>query len=180
MVSQYNARASNQGLSPSEMFAYQGNLLSPTPDPELEKEDLYNFDIAVVGLGFHHFDNPSLAALKLGQRLKKGGILAVVDFESHDGFGNPHGHAHDREHGGEHGHQHQHVQLNEQVEAARETVTHHGFSEEEIKKIFVDAGVGADFGYMVLGKGIVFHGTGVEGGRKDMKRAVFMARGVKL
>ncbi|KAM0152503.1 hypothetical protein ACHAPC_006359 [Botrytis cinerea] len=173
MVSQYNARASNQGLSPSEMFAHQGNLLSSEPAPELEIEELYQFDIAVVGLGFHHFSNPSLAARKIGERLKKGGILAVVDFESHDGYGNPHGHGH------EHGHEH-HEQLNEQAEQARETVTHHGFSEEEIKKIFVDAGVGADFGYMVLGKGIVFHGTGVEGGRKDMKRAVFMARGVKL
>ncbi|KAK6599479.1 2-heptaprenyl-naphthoquinone [Botrytis cinerea] len=173
MVSQYNARASNQGLSPSEMFAHQGNLLSSEPAPELEIEELYQFDIAVVGLGFHHFSNPSLAARKIGERLKKGGILAVVDFESHDGYGNPHGHGHG------HGHEH-HEQLNEQAEQARETVTHHGFSEEEIKKIFVDAGVGADFGYMVLGKGIVFHGTGVEGGRKDMKRAVFMARGVKL
>ncbi|TGO57356.1 hypothetical protein BCON_0066g00040 [Botryotinia convoluta] len=176
MVSQYNARASNQGLSPSEMFAHQGNLLSSDPAPELEIEDLHQFDIAVVGLGFHHFSNPSLAARKIGERLKKGGILAVVDFESHDGYGNPHGHG---DHGHGHGHEH-HEELNEQAQQARETVTHHGFSEEEIKKIFVDAGVGADFGYMVLGKGIVFHGTGVEGGRKDMKRAVFMARGVKL
>ncbi|TGO88558.1 hypothetical protein BPOR_0155g00120 [Botrytis porri] len=177
MVSQYNARASNQGLSPSEMFAHQGNLLSSEPAPELESEELYQFDIAFVGLGFHHFSNPSLAARKIGKRLKKGGILAVVDFESHDGYGNPNGHGHHHGHG--HGHEH-HEELNEQAQQAKETVTHHGFSEEEIKKIFVDAGVGADFGYMVLGKGIVFHGTGVEGGRNDMKRAVFMARGVKL
>ncbi|KAF7898212.1 hypothetical protein EAF00_004658 [Botryotinia globosa] len=178
MVSHYNARASDQGLSPSEMFAHQGNLLSSDPTPELEIEDLYQFDIAVVGLGFHHFSDPSLAARKIGERLKKGGILAVVDFESHDGYGNPHGHG---DHGHEHGHgHHHHEELNEQAQQVKETVTHHGFSEEEIKKIFIDAGVGTDFGYMVLGKGIVFHGTGVEGGRKDMKRAVFMARGVKL
>ncbi|ESZ98522.1 hypothetical protein SBOR_1184 [Sclerotinia borealis F-4128] len=174
MVTHYNARASNQGLAPSEMYAYHGNLLSDTPQPELESEDLYEFDIAVVGLGFHHFENPALAARKLGSRLKKGGILAVVDFESHDGFGNAH------EHGHAHAHAHQDVKLNAQSEKARETVTHHGFSEEEIKKIFVNAGVGADFGYMVLGKGIVFHGTGEEGKRNDLKRAVFMARGVKL
>ncbi|RAL65902.1 hypothetical protein DID88_005564 [Monilinia fructigena] len=80
MVDQYNARASNQGLSPSEMIAYQGNLLSSTSDPELEKEDLYEFDIAVVGLGFHHFDNPALAARKLGERLKKGGIFGRGGF----------------------------------------------------------------------------------------------------
>ncbi|KAB8295098.1 hypothetical protein EYC80_007036 [Monilinia laxa] len=176
MVDQYNARASNQGLSPNEMIAYQGNLLSSTSDPKLEKEDLYEFDIAVVGLGFHHFDNSALAARKLGERLKKGGILAVVDFESHDGYGNPHGHGHGHSH--ENGHNE--PELNEHAEKARETVTHHGFSEEEIKKIFTDAGVGTEFGYMVLGKGIVFHGTGKEGQRNDMKRAVFMARGVKL
>ncbi|KAF7870305.1 hypothetical protein EAF04_004051 [Stromatinia cepivora] len=173
MVEQYNLRASNQGLGPSEMFAYHGNLLSSDPAPELEREDLYEFDIAVVGLGFHHFENPALAARKIGERLKKGGILAVVDFESHDGFENPHSHSHENSTPSQ-------EQLNPQAQKAQETVTHHGFSQEEIQKIFEDAGVGIDFGYMVLGKGIVFHGTGVEGQGKDMKRAVFMARGVKL
>ncbi|KAJ8067268.1 hypothetical protein OCU04_004629 [Sclerotinia nivalis] len=185
MVEQYNLRASNQGLDPSEMFAYQGNLLSSDPAPGLEREDLYDFDIAVVGLGFHHFENPALAAMKVGERLKKGGILAVVDFESHDGYGNPHSHSHSHSHSHDHHHSHENStppqeQLNPETQKAQETVTHHGFSQEEIQKIFEDAGVGMDFGYMVLGKGIVFHGTGVEGQKKDMKRAVFMARGVKL
>ncbi|APA11702.1 hypothetical protein SS1G_05176 [Sclerotinia sclerotiorum 1980 UF-70] len=175
MVEQYNLRASNQGLDASEMFAYQGNLLSLDPAPQLEGEDLYDFDIAVVGLGFHHFENPALAARKIGERLKKGGILAVVDFESHDGFGNPHSHDHSHENPNP-----SQEQLNPETQKAQETVTHHGFSQEEIQKIFEDAGAGMDFGYMVLGKGIVFHGTGVEGQKKDMKRAVFMARGVKL
>ncbi|QSZ36803.1 hypothetical protein DSL72_006686 [Monilinia vaccinii-corymbosi] len=175
MVAQYNTRAANQGLSPSEMIAYQGNLLSSPTEAELEKEDLYEFDLAVVGLGFHHFDNPAWAARKLGERLKKGGILAVLDFESHDGYGNPHGHPHG------HGYENQHHEptLSAQAERARETVTHHGFSEEEIRKIFTDAGVGAGFGYVVLGRGILFQGTGKEGQRNDMKRAVFLARGVK-
>lgn len=180
MVEHYNARADNQGLSPEEMFAYQGNLTftstSTIPDrnPELENDDLYNFDIAVVGLGFHHFEDPALAARRLGERLKKGGVLAVVDFETHDGLGNEN----EDKHSHSHSHSHSH-DLDAQTLKAQETVTHHGFSRAEIQKIFEDAGVGAEFGYMVLGKGIVFHGTGKVGERKDMKRAVFVARGVK-
>lgn len=48
MVATYNARASNNGLSPDEMHAYHGNLLSDTPDPNLNEEMFFNFDIAAV------------------------------------------------------------------------------------------------------------------------------------
>ncbi len=44
---------------PQEMHAVQGNLLDPAdPSPAgLAGPEFFDFDIAVVGLGFHHFDD---------------------------------------------------------------------------------------------------------------------------
>jgi SAM-dependent methyltransferase len=155
MVSEYNTSARNQGIPESEMEAFVGNLIDakdPNP-PSLQREQFFDFDIAVVGLGFHHFDDPALAAKRLTERLKKGGVLMIVDFLPH---------AHD----GHHAH------------AAAHTVTHMGFSDEQVGKMFEDAGAGGDFDYTVVGKGIVFHGQ--KGSGEDMKRSVFMARGTKV
>jgi len=57
MVHEYNTSASNQGIPSHEMHAVLGNLLDPSnPDPEeLKGEEFWEFDIEVVGLGFHHF-----------------------------------------------------------------------------------------------------------------------------
>lgn len=88
MVKEYNTSARNQGIPESEMVAYQGNLISPDDPspPSLSGPEFFNFDIAVVGLGFHHFDNPGLAAKGLAERLKKGGVLMIVDFLPHEHF----------------------------------------------------------------------------------------------
>ena len=155
MVSEYNTSVRNQGIAESEMVAFVGNLIdSKNPDPSsLQGEQFFNFDIAVVGLGFHHFDDPALAAKRLTERLKKGGVLMIVDFLPHA-------------HHGQHSH------------AAAHTVTHMGFSEDQVKKMFEDAGAGGSFDYTVVGKGIVFRGQKESG--EDMKRSVFMARGTKL
>jgi SAM-dependent methyltransferase len=159
MVNEYNTSVQNQGIPPSEMHAVLGNLLDATdPNPaSLSGPELYDFDIAVVGLGFHHFDDPALAAKRLAERLKKGGVFMIVDFMPHGHF---HGHA-------AQGHEH----------AAKKTVMHMGFSEEEVKKVFEGAGVGGGFEYVVLGKGVVFEDKEKE---IKMERSVFMARGSKL
>ncbi|KAH7418096.1 S-adenosyl-L-methionine-dependent methyltransferase [Cadophora sp. MPI-SDFR-AT-0126] len=155
MVKEYNTSARNQGISEAEMLAVQGNLIdanSPNP-PALAGKEFYDFEIAAVGLGFHHFDDPALAAKRLAERLKKGGVLFIVDFLPHK-----HLPADD-----EHGHK------------AAKTITHMGFSQETVKKMFEDAGVGASFDYKVIGKGVVF-----EGGGNKMERSVFFAKGAKL
>jgi SAM-dependent methyltransferase len=159
MVNEYNASVQNQGIPASEMHAVLGNLLDASdPNPAaLSGAEFHDFDIAVVGLGFHHFDDPALAAKRLAERLKKGGVLMIVDFMPHGHF-----HGHDA-----HGHDH----------PAKKTVTHLGFSKEEVKKAFEGAGAGGDFAFEVLGKGVVF-----EDKEKEIKleRSVFMARGTKL
>lgn len=134
------------------MHAHTGNLLDPTtPSPEsLSAPHFHSFDLAAVGLGFHHFSDPDHAARQLAARLRPGGVLFIVDFL-------PHAH--------EEGH------------AAKAGVAHHGFSEERVREIFEGAGVGKGFGLEEMGSGVVFHSAGGEG--KDMKRRVFIARGEK-
>ncbi|GAB1312285.1 hypothetical protein MFIFM68171_02495 [Madurella fahalii] len=151
MVAAYNARAENQGISPAEMRAYQGNLCAASdPDPPpFASAEFFDFDVAAVGLGFHHFDDPALAARRLAARLKTGGVLVILDFLPHGEIDPAH--------------------------PASSTVTHHGFSVEQIKRIYEEAGVGKDFGLEEVGV-VFFHGTADEPG---MKRKIFIARGTK-
>ena len=44
------------------MHAVLGDLAAENADRPLSSPELFNFDIAVVGGGFHHFGNPGLAA----------------------------------------------------------------------------------------------------------------------
>jgi SAM-dependent methyltransferase len=68
------------------MHAYQGNLCVPEdPNPAaFAAPEFFSFDVAAVGLGFHHFDDPALAARRLAERLKTGGVLVILDFFAHD------------------------------------------------------------------------------------------------
>ncbi|KAK3943976.1 S-adenosyl-L-methionine-dependent methyltransferase [Diplogelasinospora grovesii] len=160
MVAAYNARAENQGLLKDEMHAYQGNLCDPSdPSPAaFTSPDFFNFDIAAVGLGFHHFDDPALAARRLAERLRTGGVLLILDFLPHDKMHTAH--------------------------PATDTVTKHGFSEDEIKQLYETAG--AAEGFALQSVGVVFSRinktTGTEGGTETvttLKRTVFIARGTK-
>jgi SAM-dependent methyltransferase len=156
MVNEYNTLVSNQGIPPSEMHAVVGNLLDPSDPspPSLAGDEFFNFDIAAVGLGFHHFSDPTFAATQLVKRLKKGGVLLIIDFLPHAPLPKDEG------------------------QTAAHTVAHAGFSEEDVKTMFETAGAGEGFEYLEIGQGIVFHG--VKEGGETMKRSVFFARGVKL
>lgn len=179
---------SPKGLAEDEMAAFHGNLCIPgDEDPAAFRDPrFFGFDLAVVGLGFHHFDDPELAARRLVARLRPGGVLMIIDFLPHaphgTGSSGAHGHDHDdhdhgHHHHAQHGHQHEgHGQIEEvggdaSVEKALGTVTHHGFSEEHIKEIFVNAGAGEDFALDDMGK--------VAFGPRHGKRTLFIARGTK-
>jgi SAM-dependent methyltransferase len=153
MVDEYNTSARNQGISEAEMRAHVGNLLDPVSVPEaLSGPEFHGFDVAAVGMGFHHFPDPTLASRRLAERLRTGGVLFIVDFLPHE---DPKSHSHGHE--------------------AAHTVIHFGFSEEDVRASFEAAGVGGKFEYVVLGKGVVFSHDG-----KEHERSLFMARGVKL
>lgn len=179
------------------MYAYQGNLADPEdPGPAaFAGPEFFGFDVAAVGLGFHHFDNPGYAAKQLAARLRPGGVLFVLEFLPHapvgqDGGGHDHvhDHGHDHSHGNGgghdhgdahdhgHSHSHSHAAVDNQALESQPTVTHHGFSEEQIRTIFEEAGVGKDFALAEIGGGVVFAAKGGPG----MRRRVFIARGVKV
>lgn len=171
-----------QGLSEDEMVAFHGNLCVPGEEnPEAFRDGkFFGFDLAVVGLGFHHFDAPDLAAKRLAARLRPGGVLMIIDFLPHashgsgppDGGHDHHHHHHGDGHGSSsHGNQGAADMEIAADEKAIRTVTHHGFSEERIREIFIGAGVGKDFLLEDLGQ--------VKFGEKHGKRTLFMARGTK-
>ena len=137
MVKEYNNRAQDEGIPVSKMVAYHGNLMKPSGEPsEFDDPQFFDFDMAAVGLGFHHIPDPPLASIRLARRLKSGGKLMIIDNYSPD---------------------------------------HTGFSYENVKKMFEDAGVGMDFDYKVLERPLPL-GRGHGGA----EQRVFLAKGTKL
>jgi SAM-dependent methyltransferase len=88
MITEYKSRLP----SPSHT-ALNGNLLATPPwttsptSPEtklsadaIAKDALFNdYDAAIVGFGFHHFQNWAEALSKLSLRVKNGGVVGIVD-----------------------------------------------------------------------------------------------------
>ncbi|KPA40539.1 2-heptaprenyl- -naphthoquinone [Fusarium langsethiae] len=127
MVNVYNAQAQNQS---SSRQAFQGNLADPTDASPAAFTDakFFDFDVAGVGLGFHHFDKPDLASKRLAERLRPGGVLFIIDFVAYK---------------------------IDPKDAAKRGIAHHGFSEEQIRKMFEDAGL-TNFAYQELPEPIAF------------------------
>lgn len=125
MVKEYNNRftpSSNQDKSQSASTervnarAYVGNLTSAAdPAESFSDPRFFNFDLVAIGFGFHHFDNLPLTTARLVERLKPGGILMILDFKPH---------------------------AKEDLKGdVGNTITHHGFDEEAVRKIFEGAGL---------------------------------------
>ncbi|KFH41271.1 putative methyltransferase -like protein [Hapsidospora chrysogenum ATCC 11550] len=152
MVEAYNAKAKLEGAFPDKREAHLGNLIDPSdPSPAAFSDPKFsNFDLAGVGAGFHHFDDPALAARRLAERLRPGGVLFIMDFmprEIDEGM---------RSHG----------------------VTHHGFSEGQMRSVFEGAGVGGEFRFKELAEPFVMHNANGDGKHKSLR--MFFARGSKL
>lgn len=133
MVHEYNTRAQNQGLYPSEMSAVVGDLLDPSgASPSICEPDLFQFDLAVVGFSLHHFANPELAVMRLLERLKAGtGVLLIIDFLPHE-----------------------HI-----ASIGHHTVAHHGFGESDMTAILERAAC-QEVDYVVLGRGVTRAASG--------------------
>jgi SAM-dependent methyltransferase len=163
MVHEYNTMFSTQP-TPSKMSAFVGNLLDPAdPSPSaFESEDLHNFDLAIVGIGFHHFEDPLFAVKTLADRLKKGGVLLILDFLVDEKIGSE---------GNGNGHRHGHGNGSGSIAKIGKRG---GFGQKGMRLIFESAGMGMDFGFEVIAKGAVF-----ETPKHSMAKDVFMARGTK-
>lgn len=86
MIMEYSSRF-------PQNVALEGNLLAEPPwvcmkdgekvelnEEELaEREELNDFDAVIIGLGFHHFDNWAEALGILGRRVRRGGVVGIVD-----------------------------------------------------------------------------------------------------
>lgn len=107
-----------------------GNLISPngTP-PHLDAPQYKDFDLVAVGMGFHHFQDLPLSTSRLVERLKPGGVFMIIDFVTHA------------------------MELSLKEHPSYNTIAHHGFSEEELRKIFEGAGL-EDFDIVRLGEKI--------------------------
>lgn len=122
MVRTFNARAQQASLPESTIHAVEGDLLDKNdPSPSsLSGPEWQNFDFATVGFAFHHFEDVVLAAQRLKQRLRPGGVLLISDFleggdmkadengEPIPGTEGTHHHPHHHHHGHGHGHGHEH------------------------------------------------------------------------
>jgi hypothetical protein len=167
-VHEYNTWS---GSITPQMPAFVGNLLDPAdPSPAAFKgEEFWGFDLAVVGLGFHQINETVLAATRIAERLRTGGVLLILDFvvdQTTGGDGD--GHQHDHGFWKKYGH-------GSGGGAATKRRKQRGFGELEIKGIFENAGVGKYFGFDVIAKGAMFETAG-----HNMTADVFMARGTRV
>ncbi|KEF61888.1 uncharacterized protein A1O9_03460 [Exophiala aquamarina CBS 119918] len=114
--------------------AVVGNLLDPKGTPaEFDDPKYRDFDLVVVGMGFHHFSDLPLTMSRLLDRLRPGGVFLIVDFLKH-------------------------APLNyEKDHPAAHTVAHHGFTELDLKQIFEAAGL-TEFGVRVYGEKVILKG----------------------
>ena len=156
MVKEYNQKfggnVDQSGSTTQKAEAFVGDLLgSKGPSDSVSDSKFFGFDLAVVGYGFHHFQNLDIATSRLVSRLKPGGVLLIVDFVTHaKEDGNP----------------------------AKNTVAHHGFGEEEVRRIFGNAGL-VNIGILELEGTILIKGPYEGDERPTLERKVFMGRGVK-
>ena len=118
MVKEYNERFSVETEGEKlNAQAFNINLFDPAGVPQsLSNPKYFEFDLAAVGFGFHHFENLPMCTQRLVNRLKPGGVLMILDFFTH-------------------------AKDDLQGHAALNTIAHNGFTEEQIKALFASAGL---------------------------------------
>lgn len=135
MVGRYNDLARSSNLPSMVAQAIVGNLFADEPSElpqaspadSIEEVDLHNFDIAAVGLGFHHFHDQEGAVAKIAERLRPGGVLLIIDWAEED----------DSE------------LMARKPFPGQHTVRVHGVSEARMKEIFEGQGL-RNVGYSVM------------------------------
>ena len=134
MVDKYNEAAHKQSLSKQQMHAVRGDLMVPKAEiPEsLKKVDFYDFDIIVMSMALHHVEDPQLMTANLVERLRDGGSLLIIDWAPGSKAPEMHGHDHEK-YAPDEGYQ-------QDVQGSQQTMKSSGFGEEEMRKIFRDAG----------------------------------------
>lgn len=151
MIDEYNKNVQEAGLG-DKMAARKCDLLAESLSDDALSPELFDFDLVIVSMSLHHFADPGLAMKRLGERLKKGGVFYIIDFVPI----------------GDHGFH------GEFAEAAK-TVKTHGFTRDDMSKLYSDAGLEKDFDYQVLEEPIEFTKNG-----NTMRKTVFVARSQRM
>lgn len=142
MVTKYNEAALSSGLNSEQASAIVGDLFANTVSPTISGPEYQNFDIAVIALGFHHFEDPALAVKRIAERLKPGvGTLLILDFLPSKKGDPAHTHHPTASQ--------QSSQSNDPMAAMRHTIKHDGFDSEMMCKLYEAAGM-EFFGFDVL------------------------------
>lgn len=121
MVSVYNQRAREAGISPEKMSAKVGDLLADNVSEDLQRSEYRDLDIIIVSMALHHFPDPQLAVKRLADRLRTGGVLWIVEM-----LQEPHS-------------EEEHKRVSPET---AQLVHKHGFSVGEMKELFLEAGLG--------------------------------------
>ncbi|KAJ5662459.1 uncharacterized protein N7477_010075 [Penicillium maclennaniae] len=178
MVEEFNKNANVVDMS-SRMTGYKADLLSEPAPQEFAGPEFSNFDVITISMALHHFEHADTALQKLAKRLKHGGACFIIDLVPHIekwGHGHDHSHGHSHDHADSHEHSHGHGPSHEQMIQrefgdAAHTVKTHGFSKDEMQKLFQDAGLSVKFDYKVLPEPLIFTKAG-----KTVEKTVFIAR----
>lgn len=175
MLSQYTSLLSSS--RPSLVLKTSvADLCSSDPQPSISGPEFHNFDIAGVALGFHHFANPATCVANLASRLKKDGVLFIVDWLPNkiapgEHIGHAHAHPDSHDH---HNHNHVKEEETEEWKKMKKTIKTNGFTEEDMRKMFEEAGF-EEFGFVVLGEKFVLEMNG-----KKVEKTGFIAKGRKV
>lgn len=162
--------------------AITGDLLTDPPSASLDKPELHDFDIAAIGLGFHHMADPKRAIERLVLRVRPGtGVVLIIDWlpDADADAGNGHSHHH-QDHGHGHGQREAKSDANENdasQDGPEKTIKTHGFSEEDMKGLFESAGC-TDFGFSLMEEpAVLWMGEGEDAKRREKR--IFLARGTR-
>ncbi|KAF5860185.1 hypothetical protein ETB97_001890 [Aspergillus alliaceus] len=153
MVDEYNSNAREAGFA-DKMVGRKGDLLVESVSDDLSGPDYSDFDVVFVSMALHHFEKPDLAMKRLGERLKKGGVCLIIDILPH----------------GKHDHN-AHEMHNEFAETTH-TIKTHGFTLEDMHKLYEAAGVAMKFDFQVIDEPLEFERDG-----KKFSKTIFIARG---
>ncbi len=134
--------------------AFVGDLLDSRrgPSESISGAEFFDFDLVVVGYGFHHFEDLDIAADRLASRLKPGGVLMMVDLVTHAKV--------------------------EGADSNKHIIAHHGFGEEEVKAIFGRAGL-VDVRVLEMDGEVEMKKPGAGKDEPGHRRKVFLGRGRK-
>lgn len=81
MVDRYNETGERAGFSPQQMRAVRLDLLTNDGDADvLQTADFSGFDLVVLSMALHHVSDHQLLITRLVERLRPGGVVAVIDW----------------------------------------------------------------------------------------------------